>query len=190
MAHNLALQSAMEYLMTYGWAILIIAIVLGVLYYLGVFSPSIIGPTCVSSSSPYLCQSPSLSANGLLSFTLGQSSSVTDYNVGLSCAASSTSQGYPYSTVGGNVFWYPASNGVISSTANAISPSLTLLPRQQIPISGLPCYAATGATLGNIAIGTSFTGTLWYNYTSSNTAPSASNQWYTAKFGTVSIKAT
>jgi hypothetical protein len=34
------LQSAMEYLMTYGWAILIIAVVLGVLFQLGVFSSS------------------------------------------------------------------------------------------------------------------------------------------------------
>src|SRR5690348_13976655 len=33
-------QSAMEYLMTYGWAILIIAVVLGALYQLGVFNPN------------------------------------------------------------------------------------------------------------------------------------------------------
>ncbi|MGB9703775.1 MAG: hypothetical protein ACPLXS_03675, partial [Candidatus Micrarchaeales archaeon] len=32
-------QAAMEYLMTYGWAILIIALALGVLYSLGVFNP-------------------------------------------------------------------------------------------------------------------------------------------------------
>ncbi|MCD6477547.1 MAG: hypothetical protein J7K87_00930 [Candidatus Aenigmarchaeota archaeon] len=32
-------QSALEYLMTYGWAILIIIVVGGVLYYYGVFSP-------------------------------------------------------------------------------------------------------------------------------------------------------
>ena len=37
-------QSAMEYLMTYGWAILIIAVVLGVLYYLGVFNSSNLAP--------------------------------------------------------------------------------------------------------------------------------------------------
>ena len=34
----------MEYLMTYGWAILIIAVVLGVLYYLGVFNTSNLAP--------------------------------------------------------------------------------------------------------------------------------------------------
>jgi hypothetical protein len=33
-------QAAMEYLMTYGWAILVIAVVLGVLFQLGVFSSS------------------------------------------------------------------------------------------------------------------------------------------------------
>ncbi len=37
---NFRNQSAMEYLMTYGWAILIIAVVLGALYSLGVFNMS------------------------------------------------------------------------------------------------------------------------------------------------------
>ena len=37
-------QSAMEYLMTYGWAILIIAVVLGVLFQIGVFSGANLTP--------------------------------------------------------------------------------------------------------------------------------------------------
>ncbi len=45
-------QSAMEYLMTYGWAILIIAIVLGVLYYLGIFNSSTLAPR----AQPGSCQ--------------------------------------------------------------------------------------------------------------------------------------
>jgi hypothetical protein len=40
MKNEFRLQSAMEYLMTYGWAILVIAVVLGVLFQLGVFSSS------------------------------------------------------------------------------------------------------------------------------------------------------
>ncbi len=39
------LQSAMEYLMTYGWAILIIAVVLGALFELGFFNSSSLAPT-------------------------------------------------------------------------------------------------------------------------------------------------
>ncbi len=46
------LQSAMEYLMTYGWAILVIAVVLGVLYSLGIFSPSSFAP----KAQPGSCQ--------------------------------------------------------------------------------------------------------------------------------------
>jgi hypothetical protein len=40
MRKKFKLQSAMEYLMTYGWAILIIAVVLGVLFQMGVFNSS------------------------------------------------------------------------------------------------------------------------------------------------------
>ena len=45
-------QSAMEYLMTYGWAILIIAIVLGAIYSLGLFN----GATLAPRSQPGSCQ--------------------------------------------------------------------------------------------------------------------------------------
>jgi hypothetical protein len=45
-------QSAMEYLMTYGWAILVIAVVLGVLYSLGIFNPSNFAP----KAQPGSCQ--------------------------------------------------------------------------------------------------------------------------------------
>ena len=45
-------QSAMEYLMTYGWAILVIAVVLGVLYSMGVFNPQNFSP----KAQPGSCQ--------------------------------------------------------------------------------------------------------------------------------------
>ena len=45
-------QSAMEYLMTYGWAILIIAVVLAALFELGVFNPITFAP----KASPGSCQ--------------------------------------------------------------------------------------------------------------------------------------
>jgi len=49
---NFLLQSAMEYLMTYGWAILILAIVLGALFQLGVFNASSYSPR----AQPGLCK--------------------------------------------------------------------------------------------------------------------------------------
>ncbi|ASI13920.1 LamG domain protein [Candidatus Mancarchaeum acidiphilum] len=43
-------QSAMEYLMTYGWAILIIAIVLAALYSIGIFNPNTFAPKASAGS--------------------------------------------------------------------------------------------------------------------------------------------
>jgi len=51
MGKRLKAQSAMEYLMTYGWAILIIAVVLGALFSLGVFSGSSLLAHIVHSKS-------------------------------------------------------------------------------------------------------------------------------------------
>ncbi|MCL5679969.1 MAG: hypothetical protein M1465_01325 [Candidatus Marsarchaeota archaeon] len=69
---NKKAQSAMEYLMTYGWAILIIAIVLAALFSLGIFSSSsFTGTTCIASSG-FLCSSP-VWTSGTLHVTLGQS---------------------------------------------------------------------------------------------------------------------
>ncbi len=50
--HHRKSQSAMEYLMTYGWSILIIAVVLGALAYLGVFNPLYFAP----KANPGTCQ--------------------------------------------------------------------------------------------------------------------------------------
>jgi len=57
---KLKAQSAMEYLMTYGWAILIIAVVLGALFSLGVFSgSSLIGNACIAGPG-FLCNQMTL----------------------------------------------------------------------------------------------------------------------------------
>ena len=72
---NTKAQSAMEYLMTYGWAILIIVVVLAVLFSLGLFNGSkIVGTTC-RTSSEYICQGVSYSG-GTLSLTIGPSSGI------------------------------------------------------------------------------------------------------------------
>jgi hypothetical protein len=71
-------QSAMEYLMTYGWAILIIAVVLAVFFQLGVFNSSL--PNACLASSGYYCQNPTLSTTGVLNLTIGQATGQTLYS--------------------------------------------------------------------------------------------------------------
>ncbi len=65
-------QAALEYLVSYGWMLLIIAIVLAVLYSLGVFNSSLFTPnTCVMPGS-FSCQSAVLASNGLLQVSIVQ----------------------------------------------------------------------------------------------------------------------
>ena len=91
-------QSAMEYLMTYGWAILIILIALGALFYLGVFSPST--PSTCFIQAPFVCKDVIINDNGIL-FNLGaganiEGASVTDVKInGESC---SELNGFLYNT--------------------------------------------------------------------------------------------
>lgn len=63
-------QSAMEYLMTYGWAILIIAIVLAALFSLGVFNSNLVGNNCIAVPG-FFCSRPILE-NGNLILSVGQ----------------------------------------------------------------------------------------------------------------------
>lgn len=75
----------MEYLMTYGWTILIIAVVLSVMFQLGVFSKPSLGNGC-SSSSGYLCRNASLASNGILTATIGQAGGAVVTATGLGCS--------------------------------------------------------------------------------------------------------
>jgi len=65
-------QTAIEYLMTYGWAILIILIVAGVLAYYGIFAPSgFLGPTARGFGQVQVLNPWSLSATtGALTLNL------------------------------------------------------------------------------------------------------------------------
>ena len=83
-------QSAMEYLMTYGWAILIVAVVLGVLYNLGVFNgTAFLGTSCIAASGFY-CANPTLSTGGVLTVTIGQATGTTLNNAYLYFVPSGT----------------------------------------------------------------------------------------------------
>ncbi len=127
-------QSAMEYLMTYGWAILIIAVVLGALYSLGIFNgANFLGGTCVAAPG-YLCSNPLLATDGTLSFTYGyQGPNVTV--VGFACTNTTT---------------VPASF--------ALSGSSNLEPGQEESVSA-SCSLPSGS-----AIGTPLSGYLWVEY--------------------------
>ena len=70
-------QSALEYMMTYGWAILIIVIVAGVLYSLGIFNPSSSAGTTVTGFSGLGSVSATCLSNGAFELSLGNNVGLT-----------------------------------------------------------------------------------------------------------------
>lgn len=89
-------QSAMEFIMTYGWAILIIAVILVTLYSIGSFSPAT-PSTCIAITG-YLCASPVLNSAGMLSVNVGQLSSGSITVTGTSCTSNPNATSFTQTT--------------------------------------------------------------------------------------------
>ena len=92
-------QSALEYLMTYGWAILIIVIVGAALFALGVFNPSSSSTMTMNSISDFQLVDASITSLGNLTLILGTKTGKTttvtsiSYTVaGTTCSGTSGSQ--------------------------------------------------------------------------------------------------
>ncbi len=136
-------QSAMEYLMTYGWAILILGIALSVLYSLGLFSPNTFVTSQCIFPADFSCISGILVANGLFYINLEQS---TVSNINLTAIGCNN----------------------IGNTANMItySPQKFLLIGSNISLS-IQCY--NNFTKYNAKPGYIFQGYLVLNYTSLQT---------------------
>ncbi len=107
---NVKGQAALEYLVTYGWAILAIVIIAGVLWYSGVFNPSrFAGEKQCSGFDAFICQDYRLNTTGSLTLVLNNKvgGSITVSTAG--CAPTSvapntnttcTLSGFPSGTAG------------------------------------------------------------------------------------------
>ncbi len=127
-------QSAMEYLMTYGWSILIIAIALVVLFELGIFNGSSLSGTGSCIAQPqFLCTKPILASNGILVATIGEALGQVTLT-GIACN----------------------NNAAQPLSFNSITP-ITIN-------TGETLQMAFYCPIPNNAIGTSFNGNLWIQY--------------------------
>ena len=109
-------QTAVEYLMTYGWAILIILIVAGVLAYYGIFAPAgFLGPTARGFGQIQALNPWSLSAStGTLVMSVGNrvGGTVNFLEIGYTTDSGTTQN---LGTLTGNTTLTSGSNGVISA---------------------------------------------------------------------------
>ena len=138
----LKLQSAIEYLTTYGWAILIIAVALAALFELGIFNRA--PPTQCILEGGFGCSDYYLNTNGVLVFNLGQQTTNPINITGIACYENST-------LLPGQKPYNPPSNQIF-------------MPVGSSDTFYVQCYTTNTLTYsGNI--GSTFTGTLAIYYT-------------------------
>lgn len=145
-------QSAVEYLSIYGWAILIISIVLGSLYALGVFNvfSSHVGTECITEAG-FVCQSPTISDNGILTLSIGEQTGYKFYNASFYVSP----QASPLNSFGYPTIMYPATQNFIYAFSNGETISLSFNLGSQYE-----------------KIGESFVGSLWMNFSVSSNGKS------------------
>lgn len=181
-------QSAIEYLTTYGWALLVTAVVLAAFFSLGLFSDQFAGTQCIASVG-FLCQAPILSTGGYLSFTFGQNTGQVFYNVEMACVSSINTMGLPTNSVAWQVL--EANGLLVSPPTNAlIYNALTMISAQSFAVTQMHCYDSLGHLIGTVQIGQQYTEQIWMNYTGTPCGASRPTcSWETAKVASITVKA-
>ncbi|MDE1860497.1 MAG: hypothetical protein KGH72_02150 [Candidatus Micrarchaeota archaeon] len=169
------LQSAMEYLMTYGWAILIIAVVMVALFSLGVLGGgSPLGTTCLAKSG-YVCSQPLFSSvTGNLLVYVGQSTG----NNWASANVLFIPAGAPTAGILIPSYFIAANTGRAFNAIGGLINSQTV--QITVPVNGVmpgTPYSKPGTVVQ---------GTLWAEYTITGLSQGSN---YFAQLGTVTLKA-
>ena len=153
-------QSAMEYLLTYGWAFLIIAVVLGAMFALGIFNPGqFAGQECILPAG-FSCLSFFLSSNGQLAINLEQATQSSINVTGYNCTSDTSIKIIPINGVANQIYMPVGSNYTINM------------------------FCWTNGNIISVAPGQVFTGTLALNYTEIQTG------FPHVAYGKLSVKST
>ncbi len=155
-------QAALDFMVSYGVALLVIGIAIYVVLQLGVFNPQVLASSC-NPATGFTCSSYAVFHNGTGYFVITQATGGQLNITGASCSteANATNDRPQYGNI--NVLsynsvpqYYPDSslqNGLASYSNSAFSVKTN-------------CYGSSGISKGNI--GVAFSGYLWINYTISN----------------------
>lgn len=76
----------MEFLLTYGWAVLIMLAVISILFYIGVFSPETIAPRACALPGGFNCYAFKIQGSGSLTLDVVQSTGHTIYIYAIGCS--------------------------------------------------------------------------------------------------------
>ncbi len=141
-------QAALEFLMTYGWAILVVLVVIGALAYFGVLNPSALLPEKCTLPPGLSCQDYLVSSTGGVTLNLqngfGEQITITGINVtsvdsglGYGCTDSSITPAAPLVVNNGDIAKVTMSGAIagLNCTAGANALQVGSKPRLKIEYS-------------------------------------------------------
>lgn len=162
-------QAALDMLITYGVAILIISVALYVVLELGIFNNRL-APIYCDAAPPFSCSAYAIAANGNLSILVSQSTTAEIDLTGIACStqANTTSLGPKYGNA--NVLSYSSAPKYYPT--NQLLNGLVIYPNQNVKLT-VNCYSGSG--LAQSGYGHTFTGYVWFNYTINNLPSSMKN---------------
>ncbi len=153
-------QAAIDFMMSYGIALIIILIAIAVIYKVTVLSPALAVSTC-SAVPGFACEAYALNSSGILTLELAQATGGSLTIHGAACSSQPNATGnrpaYGNVWVTNTVGYYFGSNSpgtgipVYSGAANTMV---------------LYCYGGSGVASG--PLGSGFSGFVWLNYTIPN----------------------
>jgi hypothetical protein len=151
-------QAAIDFMTSYGIALLVIAIALYVIFQLGIFNYSVAPQYCYSTSA-LACASYAINSNGELTLLISQSSGGALVINGAACstAQNAIDTGPRY----GNTYVVPPPNPNFYPSSETKG-GITVYPGSTVQIQ-LYCWGAGGPSKSQV--GQLFNGYVWLNYT-------------------------
>ena len=153
-------QAAVDFMMSYGLALIIIFIAVAVIYKVSILSPALAVSSCTASPG-FACEAYVLNTNGILTLQLSQATGGTVSINGAACSS------------------LPSANGNLPAYGNMyVTNTATYYVGTNTPGFGIPvysgssntlniyCYSSAGVATGSL--GNGFTGFVWLNYTVPN----------------------
>lgn len=153
-------QAAVDFMMSYGIALIIIFIAVAVIYKVSILSPALAVSSCTASPG-FSCEGFALNRSGILTLQLSQATGGTITIRGAACAALPNDTGnkpaYGNIKVSNTITYYFGSNSPGTGINLYSGSSNTLI---------MYCYRSSGIATGSL--GSGFTGFVWLNYSVPN----------------------
>jgi len=154
-------QVGMEYIVSYGWAILVIMLAVLVLFYLGVLNPKRVTPGQCTFQPGFICVATRLQAStSQLYIVMGQRTGRMIVVNGISCTQNASSE----FAKSGIISYGGTDNVTIDSGGQA-----ALATPDDAPWLAVRCVDAKGSIPADTAVGAVYNGRIYINYTEYDT---------------------